>query len=97
MIQFKVIMSESCGCCKPLVEKMQRYCADNGYGLQTVDISDVEDIPLDLTGVPYTIVLRDGMFVTSFQGDSPEDILVKRIEYILSKHKELISSECDKT
>lgn len=97
MIQFKIIKSDSCGCCKPLIEKMQRYCDETGCELQIVDISDVEEIPLDLTGIPYTIVLRDGMFVTSFQGDSPEDILRERIEYILSKHKELIGSECDKT
>lgn len=97
MIQFKVIKSDTCGCCKPLIEKLERYCEETGYGIETVDIDNEKDLPNDLTGIPYVIVLRDGMMVTSFQGDSPEDILRERIEYVLSKHKELISSECDKS
>ena len=95
MIQFKIIKSDTCGCCKRLIEKMERYCAETGYGLEIVDIDGIDNMPNDLTGIPYIIVLRDGLFVTSFQGDSPEDILRERIERVLSKHKELISSESD--
>lgn len=95
MIQFKVIKSDTCGCCKPLVEKLGRYCDDNGYQMETVDISGVEDIPSDLSGLPYTIIIRDGMYVTSFQGDSPEDILKKRIEDLLERHKAIIDNVSD--
>lgn len=94
-IQFKVIKSDTCGCCKPLVEKLERYCAEKGYGLDTVDIGKVDDIPSDLSGLPYTVIIRDGMYVTSFQGDSPEDILKKRIEELLDKHKRIIDNVSD--
>lgn len=93
MIEFKVIKSESCGCCKPLTEKLEKYSREKGYGLEIIDVSDVEEIPGDLSGLPYITIISDGMYVASFQGDSPEDILRKRIEELLSAHKALIRSQ----
>lgn len=90
-------MGRGCKCCDNIKPKLEKIAQERGYNLEFTDVGDVSDLPLDLTGVPYIILEQDGMMVTSFQGDSPEDILRERIEYVLSKHKELISSECDKS
>ena len=87
---FKILVSEQCGCCKPLVEKMEKYCREKKDTMEVVELSDVKEIPEDLTGVPYIIIIHNGMYVTSFQGDSPENILRQRIESSLEKHKEII-------
>lgn len=90
MIEIKTLIGKGCRCCDDIIPKLGRICGDRGWKFEVTDIGNIDDIPKDLTGVPYTIIIRDGMYVTSFQGDSPEDMLIKRIDNLLNKHVEII-------
>lgn len=91
MIEIKTLVGKGCRCCDDIRPKLEKICGERGWKYEVTDLGNIDEIPSDLTGVPYTIIVRDGMYVTSFQGDSPEDILEKRIDTLLNKHTSIIN------
>lgn len=67
---------------------MDEIAAEQGYQLEYVDVGDVEDLPADLTGIPYIILNCDGMYINSWQGDMCKELILEKINKSISIHNE---------
>lgn len=85
-ISIKVLTGKGCKCCDNLIPKMDETAKENGYNVEYVDVGDVEDLPIDLTGIPYIIVSCDGIYVNSWQGDMSKELLQLKIQQSVEIH-----------
>lgn len=92
-ISIKVLTGKGCKCCDNLMPKMNELAEDKGFKVEYVDVGDMNDLPKDLTGIPYVILNCDGLYVNSWQGDMSKELLLKKIERSVEIHNKRIEIE----
>lgn len=73
MLQFEIISSETCGCCKDwkvTVNNFTKNHTDSTYTISTMQ----EHPELDIKGLPFTIVKKNGVQVDTIVGNLRSDI-----------------------
>ena len=84
MLKLIVLSSNDCKCCINIREKYAELQHRYGFEVEYHKLNDNDiEMPSDLTGLPYTIIIKDDIYQGSFQGDSPIEILEKKIEKYL--------------
>lgn len=79
MLHLEVITSKGCGCCKDFIGALTMYKNKiSDIEFEMSDISQHKDI--EIKGVPYTIVMKDGQQVGEIVGNMRFEILVKELE-----------------
>ena len=92
-IELKVLTGKGCKCCDNLKPKLDEIAFEHGYNVEYVDVGDVNDLPVDLTGIPYVILNADGMYINSWQGDMSKELLLQKIVKSIEIHNRRIMSE----
>lgn len=87
-ISIKVLEGKGCKCCESLKPKMDEIASENGYQLEYVDVGDINDLPLDLTGIPYIILTCDGQYINSWQGDMCKELIISKINKSIEIHND---------
>ena len=72
-IKLKVIMNDTCGCCKTYIPKLQEIQKEYPIEIEYLNINDTDmDLSVyDFKGVPFTIVYVNGQYHHHYQGDMP--------------------------
>ena len=92
-IDIKVLTGNGCKCCENLKPKMDELAQENGYAVEYVDVGDVEDLPVGLTGIPYIILNADGQYINSWQGDMSKPLIQMMIDKSIEKHNKRLKME----
>ena len=92
-IDIKVLTGNGCKCCENLRPKMDELAQENGYTVEYVDVGDVEDLPVGLTGIPYIILNADGQYINSWQGDMSKQLIQMMIDKSIEKHNKRLKME----
>ena len=72
-IKLKVITSDTCGCCKTYIPKLEQIQKEYPIEIEYLNINDTDmDLSVyDFKGVPFTIVYNNGRYHHHYQGDMP--------------------------
>lgn len=92
-ISIKVLTGKGCKCCDNLKPKMDEIASENGYELEYVDVGDINDLPVDLTGIPYIILTCNGQYINSWQGDMSKELIIKKIDKSIQIHNKRLMIE----
>lgn len=92
-IELKVLIGNGCKCCDNLRPKMDELALEKGYAVEYVDVGDVKDLPVGLTGIPYIILNCDGQFINSWQGDMSKALIQMMIDRSIEKHNKRLKME----
>lgn len=92
-IDIKVLTGSGCKCCDNLKPKMDELAEEKGYNVEYVDVGDVSDLPVDLTGIPYIILNCDGQYINSWQGDMSKELIDMKISKSIEIHNKRLEIE----
>lgn len=92
-IDIKVLIGNGCKCCDNLKPKMDELALEKGYNVEYVDVGDVNDLPVGLTGIPYIILNADGQYINSWQGDMSKPLIQMMIDKSIEKHNKRLKME----
>ena len=92
-IDIKVLIGNGCKCCDNLKPKMDELALEKGYNVEYVDVGDVNDLPVGLTGIPYIILNADGQYINSWQGDMSKQLIQMMIDKSIEKHNKRLKME----
>lgn len=92
-IDIKVLTGSGCKCCDNLRPKMDELALEKGYNVEYVDVGDVNDLPVDLTGIPYIILNADGQYINSWQGDMSKELLEMKIGKSIEIHNKRLMAD----
>lgn len=92
-IDIKVLTGSGCKCCDNLRPKMDELALEKGYNVEYVDVGDINDLPVDLTGIPYIILNADGQYINSWQGDMAKGLIEQKINKSIEIHNRRLMME----
>lgn len=92
-IDIKVLIGNGCKCCDNLKPKMDELALEKGYNVEYVDVGDVNDLPVGLTGIPYIILNADRQYINSWQGDMSKPLIQMMIDKSIEKHNKRLKME----
>ena len=92
-IDIKVLTGRGCKCCDNLRPKMDELALEKGYNVEYVDVGDINDLPVDLTGIPYIILNADGQYINSWQGDMAKGLIEQKINKSIDIHNRRLMME----
>jgi thioredoxin-like negative regulator of GroEL len=92
-ISIKVLTGKGCKCCDNLRPKMDELAEEKGFSLEYVDVGDINDLPVDLTGIPYIILNCDGQYINSWQGDMSKELIIQKIDRSIEIHNKRLEME----
>ena len=92
-IDIKVLTGRGCKCCDNLRPKMDELALEKGYNVEYVDVGDINDLPVDLTGIPYIILNADGQYINSWQGDMQKGLIEQKINKSIEIHNRRLMME----